>query len=534
MLSVVDLFAGAGGLSLGFEQTQKYCIKVAFENNPVMQATYKKNHPDVEVRGDVYEADYAEINKTYGPIDVVIGGPPCQGFSNANRQNSNMVSHNNALVKEYVRAIKALNPKAFVMENVSMLRSDVHRFFLSEADKGLVEGNSIETKCSRIPLLEKRFLFDGAIAIVKSAEKIKHYLWPEQEYTELNILFKMSKNTKKLIDALIKYETRLLSRATSRIERNDGSPIHLADEKAYSAIIQYFNNGISALQLKEEIEPAIMYQRMLHHASEIIENQLIVDRYSSENGLFAEIRSFAVLDYLKAMLSEGEDGYNTSADVLCAADFGAPQKRMRFIMVGIKKRISSTVTLPHGNLDEYCTVHDAISDLEDIEPYYDIDCDNGIVLNTGPAEMISDLGQYLRDSKIVMNHIVTRTTEVAMQRFKALRQGENFHALDSKLKENTYTDATRTQNTIYLRLDYSQPSGTVLNVRKSMWIHPVKDRAISIREAARLQTFPDSFVFTGSKDKQYQQVGNAVPPIMAKAIAEHLSDQLKPACDMGA
>ena len=55
-----------------------------------------------------------------------------------------------------------------------------------------------------------------------------------------------------------------------------------------------------------------------------------------------------------------------------------------------------------------------------------------------------------------------------------------------------------------------------------MWIHPVKDRALSVREAARLQTFPDSFVFTGTKDKQYQQVGNAVPPILAKAIAERL------------
>ena len=55
-----------------------------------------------------------------------------------------------------------------------------------------------------------------------------------------------------------------------------------------------------------------------------------------------------------------------------------------------------------------------------------------------------------------------------------------------------------------------------------MWIHPTLDRAISVREAARLQTFPDSFVFCGSKDKQYQQVGNAVPPIMAFAIAEKL------------
>ena len=114
-----------------------------------------------------------------------------------------------------------------------------------------------------------------------------------------------------------------------------------------------------------------------------------------------------------------------------------------------------------------------------------------------------------------------------MERFKALKQGQNFHALDESLKTNTYTDISRTQNTIYLRLDYDAPSGTVVNVRKSMWVHPTLDRAVSVREAARLQTFPDSFVFCGSKDKQYQQVGNAVPPIMAKAIAKKLAAQLK-------
>ena len=114
-----------------------------------------------------------------------------------------------------------------------------------------------------------------------------------------------------------------------------------------------------------------------------------------------------------------------------------------------------------------------------------------------------------------------------MERFKALKQGQNFHALDDALKTNTYTDVSRTQNTIYLRLDYDQPSGTVVNVRKSMWVHPVLDRAIS----TRLQTFPDSFVFYGTKDKQYQQVGNAVPPIMAKAIAKKLAAQLKRSLD---
>ena len=63
MYKVVDLFAGAGGLSLGFMQTQKYDIKVAFENSPYMQDTYRLNHPGVEVRGDVCTADYDAIKK---------------------------------------------------------------------------------------------------------------------------------------------------------------------------------------------------------------------------------------------------------------------------------------------------------------------------------------------------------------------------------------------------------------------------------------------------------------------------------------
>ena len=78
--SVVDLFAGAGGLSLGFVQTGKYEIKVAFEREPHMQATYHRNHPTVELQGDVCGADYADIQRRHGTIDVVIGGPPCQGF----------------------------------------------------------------------------------------------------------------------------------------------------------------------------------------------------------------------------------------------------------------------------------------------------------------------------------------------------------------------------------------------------------------------------------------------------------------------
>ena len=64
------------------------------------------------------------------------------------------------------------------------------------------------------------------------------------------------------------------------------------------------------------------------------------------------------------------------------------------------------------------------------------------------------------------------------------------------------------------------PSDTVVNIRKSMWIHPVFNRAVSAREAARLQSFPDDYIFYGTKDSVYQQIGNAVPPILGRAVAE--------------
>lgn len=252
------------------------------------------------------------------------------------------------------------------------------------------------------------------------------------------------------------------------------------------------------------------------------------DSYVQDNGLAAQIRSFAVYDYLKKILEAPENDYVIYSDVLCAADYGAPQKRMRFVVIGIKRSISAKIALPKGHFDadEYRTVRDAISDLEDVKPVIDLaDDQNGIVLQ--PKENLSELASSLRNSLILRNHMVTKTTDTAMERFRALKQGQNFHSLKDSMKTNTYTDAARTQNTIYLRLNYDEPSGTVVNVRKSMWIHPTQDRAISVREAARLQTFPDSFVFCGSKDKQYQQVGNAVPPIMAKSIAEKLAQILE-------
>lgn len=524
--SVVDLFAGAGGLSLGFMQTRKYDIKVAFEREPHMRETYNRNHPNVELQGDVCDADYEDIQKRYGNIDVVIGGPPCQGFSNANRQRNHAISQNNMLVKQYIQAIRELQPKAFVMENVSMLRSDVHRFYMEEADLDIVEEYQIPNKNTPLHLMNAEFMFDGALEVVQNLDLLQHRLWPENHYRELNIIYKGEKNVDKMRESLEKHRREFAQISQIYIEDDADDYIVQKSREAFQAIQDYFNGVLEADRIHALIEPAIMIQRMLSKAKEIFDNHIHVDSYecTEKDGLLANIRSFAVFDYIKGILTSGEDGYVINSGVLCAADFGVPQKRKRFVIMGIKKSISDVVDLPSGKIKDghYKTVHDAIFDLEDVTPVYDLaDDKEGIPLKQ--KDHLSSVAQQLRDSDILKNHIVTKTTDVAMARFKVLHQGENFHSLEDSLKTNTYTDVKRTQNTIYLRLNYNEPSGTVVNVRKSMWIHPTLNRAISIREAARLQTFPDSFVFCGSKDKQYQQVGNAVPPMMAKAIAEQVA-----------
>lgn len=536
--SVVDLFAGAGGLSYGFIQTGRFEVKVAFENNRNAQLTYRKNHGDAEVYGDVSAALTDEMKAKLGRIDVVIGGPPCQGFSNANRQKNHAVSQNNSLIKKFVKAVLHLQPTAFVMENVSMLQSNVHCFYVDRHDEKTIKKYGIMVTDADISLLDVEYLFDGAEAIISNAETISYYLWDENDYLALNVIFKTRNNKKKLITALEKHKKKLLQLASLLITQQVVSN-HILNigGKAGIAIQEYFDSpqtSSSTEALCKDIAESIMIQRMLSKANEIHENEIIVSQYkrTSTRGLVAKVNSMVVVDYIEAILGSQSNGYTIKKGVLSATAFGAPQKRMRFVVLGVKIKNTADLTLPTGIFSEidFRTVKDAISDLEPIEPASEVSKGNeGVDFDAVPTN-ISTLGRQLRNSNKLYNHVSTATTSEALKRFKAIKPGGNFHTLVDDLK-TSYSDPTRTQNTIYLRLNYDQPCGTVVNVRKSMWIHPVKHRALSIREAARLQTFPDSFVFCGTKDAQYQQIGNAVPPILAKAIAEHLCTYLDEDCE---
>ena len=528
--TAIDLFSGAGGLSKGFEQAG-FVIKAAFEKNANARKTYSHNFPYVAMYEDFIGADYKALKERHGSIDVVIGGPPCQGFSNANRQHNQAISLNNKLVKEYIRAILDLQPKAFVMENVGALKSDIHRFYYEEADKEMREKYSIPFRKDQIHLFPGKIMCEGIREIAESTDRQDQLRWTDSEFMCIRILNRQLKNRKKLLKALQKYKKQLHS---WQQELLDIAEVPTAVQSEYNNLVQGIETYFAVDAISEEFLSAISFinhfQQMLQWLKEIRDNKISVSELiaNSDQGLAAKVESCAVSDYLSVVLDGDKDGYYLAKDILRAVEFGVPQKRERFILIGIRKDLcrEKDVCLPARlitNESEYQTVFDAIADLENVPVSYEKDA-APVSLAPYPFEFDSErkpVGQKLRDSEWLPNHISTETRDVAMERFKALQQGQNFHALDESLK-STYTNAARTQNTIYLRLKYNEPSGTVVNVRKSMWIHPVLNRALSVREAARLQSFPDSFEFIGTKDAQYQQVGNAVPPMLAKAIADHI------------
>lgn len=533
MLKTIDLFAGAGGLSLGFMQTGGFDILAAAEVNRNARATYKKNiardNDNFTFIDNVIGYDFTELNEKLGGIDVVIGGPPCQGFSNANRQKNHLISMNNGLVKEYFRAIKEIRPKAFVMENVSMLRSDTHRFYESTKDNDVIssiieQGFSIPKRKDTIFLAKNSF--DGIDLNETDSTEWSKYALSAPLNNLLRVLHKNIGNDKRLTKYLKKHNKEIISKIDEYlIEKDEDLSVAIVSIKARLLKIKKALESDTISSQTANLQYILELQKLLSTIGEIERNGLI-GQYSvtEENELVFTTYSYSVIDYVNAILG-GE--YIQNGGTVNAEWFGVPQERRRYIVFGIRKDLCSTENIPlpvPPNEYHVTTVGEAILDLQHCEVGYDpkhpsVEYDKG--------DILSEYAKKMREgSHALTNHITTNSTDIAIERFKKIKPGKNFHSLSTDMKA-TYAKPERTQNTIYLRLDPDEPSGTVVNVRKSMWIHPTLDRAITVREAARLQSFPDSFEFVGSKDSQYQQVGNAVPPLLAKKIAENVLNILK-------
>jgi DNA (cytosine-5)-methyltransferase 1 len=503
--SVLDLFAGAGGLSLGFIRTGKFEVKVAVENNPWAQQTYLKNHNETKMYGNILDLKVDELKQEFGSFDVIIGGPPCQGFSNANRQHNKLINMNNALIKTYVQFIETLKPKAFLLENVKMLGSDTHRFFVTnDDDQEDLEYLSIQS--------EKIQIYEGT------------YSFPFHEYISEEKQIVIPTNICSIESVLTLRKIHRVGIRDKYKEQIEGILNEIQtyiDDLPSTSIAMFLENLVKKIKEEpsdESLNDLLLVVEGIIKLEDIRENSVKIFGFEAEDhSCFISVQSFTVIDFIKGKLNKD---YWCNPSILNAAEYGVPQLRERYIMTGIRKDLSDEMIpmpRPISTIGSFHTVYDAIADLEKYKISYEAECEPLFTKEEYKGKL-----NNLRDNNVISNHTTTNSTAIALERFSLIKQGENFHSLESRYTSN-YADPSRTQNSIYMRPDYYKPCGTVTNVRKAMWIHPVLDRAISIREAARLQSFPDSFTFVGTKDRQYQQVGNAVPPMLAEALANQIA-----------
>ena len=218
--------------------------------------------------------------------------------------------------------------------------------------------------------------------------------------------------------------------------------------------------------------------------------------------------------FLRTILDRFDSlGYMVNHDILDSSQFGVPQKRSRFFLIASRTK---AIPLPTPKECEPITVRDAIDDLP--------------VLQTGAAVSVLPYrhdrpSQYARSlrgaSSSTSGHLVTKNSDAIVARYRSVPPGGNWMDIPDDLMEN-YVDRTRCHTGIYHRLRNDQPAVVIGNYRKNMLIHPTQARGLSVREAARIQSFPDSYHFSGTIGFQQQQVANAVPPLLAKAVFEQM------------
>jgi DNA (cytosine-5)-methyltransferase 1 len=235
----------------------------------------------------------------------------------------------------------------------------------------------------------------------------------------------------------------------------------------------------------------------------VFENVEGITKYNKGKFVKSLVESFHNLGYTDII-----------SKVLIASDYGVPQFRNRFFIIGNRKGIKPSFPNP---LTQKVTVNDALSDLPDLK--------NGDMIDSLPYKKINNLSKYaqfIRNGSVTCDqNYLSRNQNYVIERYAHIKPGENWQAIPEHLMHN-YTQVKNCHSGIYKRLNPEIPSVVISNYRKNMLIHPFQNRGLSIREAARLQSFPDNFKFKGPLIHMQQQIGNAVPPLLAKAIFEHI------------
>lgn len=201
-------------------------------------------------------------------------------------------------------------------------------------------------------------------------------------------------------------------------------------------------------------------------------------------------------------------GYEVKYKILLASNYGVPQNRRRVIFVGVKGKNDFEFPVPIiSDGKERVSCSDAISDLPDK------DIEDGAFLRQKPLTQYQEK-MRAKDSRI-FNHALTAHDKKTVQIISLVPDGGNYKDLPPEHKN------TRRVNIAWTRFCSTKPSNTIDTGHRHHF-HYLYNRVPTVRESARLQSFPDEFIFLGSKTSQYKQVGNAVPPLLAQAIGKNL------------
>lgn len=261
-----------------------------------------------------------------------------------------------------------------------------------------------------------------------------------------------------------------------------GKKLGLEDKRNY-LFLEYLN-------IVKELQPEVF----------VIEN--VKSILSTANGWFKD----EILNYVQKM------GYLINYGVLNSKNFGVPQGRERAIFICSK---SKDIKLPDSYCDKFVTVRDAISDLAYLES------GEGCFEQDYLKDSLSEYQIKMREnSRKLYNHQASKHSEETLNKLKMIPKEKGKECLPKELLGNQKFSTT------WCRLVWDEVSPTIdtrfdtpSNGKNS---HPELNRAITPREAARIQSFDDSFVFKGAKSFICRQIGNAVPPLLAKAIADKI------------
>lgn len=243
-----------------------------------------------------------------------------------------------------------------------------------------------------------------------------------------------------------------------------------------------------------------LYRSYIRLVSEIKPKAFVIENVPGLVSLFnGKIKDSIIEEFTKI-------GYTIKYKILCSSDYGVPQTRKRVVFVGLKGK---EFVFPEKK-NSIITSEMALSDLPPLvdnlgEEYMDYYCD--------PQNDYQHLMR--KNSDVVHNHIAAQHTEKTKHIISLVPDGGNYKDLPEEFKKS------RNFHVAWTRFNSQRPAPTIDTGHRHHF-HYKYNRVPTVRECARLQSFPDDFIFLGNKTQQFRQVGNAVPPLMAQSVAEQL------------